>query len=348
MKKQIDNSRQRHNFYLLFFIRRFHPPEKEHATSPIIPSHPATHATHATHGDPMTFRQLELFLSLARTPHVRKVAEQHFLTQAAVSSALKELENEVGVPLFDRLNRRLVLNENGRALSEQLAPLMQQFHDTIGLFKGERMSGHMHIGASATIADYVLPQILYRFRDLYPDVSITTTSANSSEITQNVENGKLDMGFVEGEVQSAVVMTTPIGEEEMIIASSDADFARKGPYAMDTLLSRRWLLREPGSGTRDTFLQGLGDQAVHLHVFLEFDHTESVKRVLQNPDTLSCMSPYAIAPELKQEKLFAVAVHDLSFPRRFYRLLHRDKYETRPMETFSAMVSSALTPSGEK
>ncbi|MCW7754446.1 LysR family transcriptional regulator [Desulfobotulus sp. H1] len=296
----------------------------------------------------MTFRQLELFLSLARTPHVRKVAEQHFLTQAAVSSALKELENEVGIPLFDRLNRRLVLNENGRALSERLGPLMQQFHDTIGLFKGERMSGHMHIGASATIADYVLPQILYRFRDLYPDVSITTTSANSSEITQNVENGKLDMGFVEGEVQSAVVMSAPIGEEEMIVVSSDAGFASKGPYSMQSLLSRRWLLREPGSGTRDTFLQGLGDQAVHLNVFLEFDHTESVKRVLQNSDTLSCMSPYAIRPELEQKKLFAVPLKTIRFPRRFYRLLHRDKYETRPMETFSTIVKNALNQNDEK
>ncbi|TWI65793.1 DNA-binding transcriptional LysR family regulator [Desulfobotulus alkaliphilus] len=290
----------------------------------------------------MTFRQLELFLALARTPHVRKVAEQHFLTQAAVSSALKELENEVGIPLFDRLNRRLVLNENGRALSERLGPLMQQFHDTIGLFKGERMSGHMHIGASATIADYVLPQILYHFRDLYPDVAITTTSANSSEITQSVENGKLDMGFVEGEVQSTVVMSAPIGEEEMVIVSSDAGFARKGPYKIASLLSKRWLLREPGSGTRDTFLQGLGDQAVNLNVFLEFDHTESVKRVLQNPDTLSCMSPYAIEPELLQKKLFIVKVKDLHFPRKFYRLLHRDKYETRPMETFSRMIQAIL------
>lgn len=296
----------------------------------------------------MTFRQLELFLALSLTPHVRKVAEQHYLTQAAVSSALKELENEVGVPLFDRLNRRLVLNENGRALSERLAPLMQQFHDTIGLFKGERMSGHMHIGASATIADYVLPHILYRFRDLYPDVSITTTSANSSEITQSVENGKLDMGFVEGEVQSAVVMSAPIGEEEMIVVSSNQDFARKGPYTMDSLLRHRWLLREPGSGTRDTFLQGLGDQAVHLHVFLEFDHTESVKKVLQNPDTLSCMSPYAIEPEIQQGKLFPVALSNMRFPRKFYRLLHRDKYETRPMETFSSMVSTVLRRGGKK
>lgn len=290
----------------------------------------------------MTFRQLELFLALAKTPHVRKVAEQHFLTQAAVSSALKELENEVGVPLFDRLNRRLVLNENGRALSERIAPLMQQFHDSIGLFNGERMSGHMHIGASATISDYILPQLIFRFRDKYPDVLITTTSGNSSEITHAVESGKLDMGFVEGQFQSPVVVAAALGMEDMVVVTSNAAFAEKGPYDMETLLDKRWLLRERGSGTRDNFLHGLGDIATRLNIFLEFDHTESVKRVLRNPDTLSCMSPYAIELELRQKRLFKVPIRNLTFQRRFYRLLHRDKYETRPMITFSNMVQEAL------
>lgn len=291
----------------------------------------------------MTFRQIELFLALAKTPHVRKVAEQHFLTQAAVSSALKELETEVGTPLFDRLNRRLVLNESGRMLFEKLAPLMQQFGDAIDLFKGERMAGHMMIGASATIADYVLPQLLYRFRDLYPDVTVTTTSANSSEIVQGVETGTIDIGFVEGEVRSSSAIFTPIGEEEMVIVTSDAKTAEEGPYRMQELLDKRWLLREPGSGTRDTFLQRLDDQAVNLRVFLEFDHTESVKRVLQNPDTLSCMSPYAIAPELKQKKLYRLAVKGVEFPRRFYKVIHRNKYETRPMNTFADMVQNELS-----
>ena len=291
----------------------------------------------------MNFRQIELFLALSRTPHVRKVAEQHYLTQAAVSSALKELENEVGTQLFDRLNRRLVLNANGRALQEKLRPLMQQFHDAFDLFKGERMAGHMIIGASATIADYILPELLYRFHNLYPDVKITATSGNSSDIVQGVEQGSLDMGFVEGESHCPSVTFEAISYEEMTIVTSDRNVADAGPYKMADLLGKRWLMRERGSGTRDSFLHRLNDMAMHLNIFLEFDHTESVKKVLlRHPDTLSCMSPYAVANELENEELFIVPVEGIRFSRRFYKALHRNKYSTRPMEIFADMVKTHL------
>lgn len=239
----------------------------------------------------MTLRYLEIFLALARTPNMRDAATRLFISQAAVSSALRDFEAELGVPLFDRIGRGIRLNDKGRLLEERLAPLYNQLKNVLSLVSSDTLAGRIRIGASTTLSDFVLPQVLYNFRMQHDQVSIECEAGNTADIVHHVENGLLDVGFVEGEVHNLAVEVTPLAKESLVIVTADKALADSGPHPIEKLLDRHWLLREPGSGTRETFLRKITPLGLRPKIFLEFEHNDPIKLVLRNPGTLSCLSP---------------------------------------------------------
>ena len=292
--------------------------------------------------DEMTLRHLEIFLALARTPRMREVGERHFISQAAVSSALRDFEAELGVPLFDRVGRGILLNDKGRLLAERLAPLYTQLNNALGLARSDALAGRLCIGASTTLADFVLPQILYDFKMRHSDVEIECESGNTADIVRHVESGKLDVGFVEGEVLQLSVTVTPLGRETLVVVSSDSSLACSGPHSVAGLMDRHWLLREPGSGTRETFLRQLSPRGLRPEVFFEFGHNDPIKLLLRNPDTLSCLSPRVVERELRAGELFVVPVADAVFVRSFYRVEHKSRAFSRLRQTLCEAVRKAL------
>ncbi|EFL49440.1 transcriptional regulator, LysR family [Solidesulfovibrio fructosivorans JJ]] len=290
----------------------------------------------------MTLRHLEIFLALAATPHMRDVAARLFVSQAAVSSALRDFEAELGVTLFDRIGRGIRLNEKGRLLESRLAPLFSQLTDIFGYVARDSMAGHVRVGASTTLADYVLPQILYDFQTRYEHVAITCESGNTADIVQHIEAGSLDIGFVEGDVRSLLVRAAPLLRERLVVVTSDRHLAAAGPQPMARLMGRRWLMREQGSGTRETFLSRLFPLDLRPELFLEFDNNDSIKAVLENPDTLACLSPLVVARELASGELFAVPIADVAFERVFSRVMHRDRIASPLLDAVSTAVNNRL------
>ena len=273
----------------------------------------------------MTLRYLEIFLALARTPNMRDAAARLFISQAAVSSALRDFEAELGVPLFDRIGRGIRLNDRGRLLEERLAPLYNQLKNVLSLVSSDTLAGRIRIGASTTLSDFVLPQVLYNFRMRHDQVSIECEAGNTADIVHHVENGLLDVGFVEGEVHNLAVEVTPLAKESLVIVTADKELADAGPYPVEKLLDRHWLLREPGSGTRETFHRKITPLGLRPKIFLEFEHNDPIKLVLRNPGTLSCLSPRVVEREISAGELFIVNVSDARFDRTFYRVEHRDR-----------------------
>lgn len=290
----------------------------------------------------MTLRYLEVFLELARTPNMRDVAARMFVSQAAVSSALRDFEAELGVELFDRAGRGIRLNEKGRLLEIRLAPLYNQLRNVLSLVSEDGLMGKVHVGASATLADSVIPQILYDMRMRYAHVEIECQSGNTSEIVQQVENGKLDIGFVEGEVQNMGVTVTPLAHEQLVVVSADAEFAAHSRQISD-LMCAMWLLREAGSGTRETLLRQLTPLGLRPNIFLELEHTDAIKQVLRNPGTLSCMSPRVVEREVLAGELFVVPIMDVCFERMFYRVEHKDSTPSKLRDVLAEAVEARLT-----
>ncbi len=290
----------------------------------------------------ITFRQVELFLALARTGRIQSVAKEFLLTQSAVSTSIKRFEKAIGAPLFDRAHKKISLNSNGEVLAEELVPLMKRFQDIATMFKRDLIVGSLDIGASQTIADYILPEVLYSFQARHTDTRLSIWTGNSREVVHAVELGEVAVGFIEGEVPSRILRSEKIGEEELIVVTSDVDIAAERAWSMEELLDLRWILREVGSGTRDTFFNQLGEQAQKLNVFMELDHIESIKNVLRNPGTLSCISQHCIVHELARGTLFPVQIEGTHFSRNLYRVIHPRQSQTILMEAVCAEVDRAL------
>ena len=189
----------------------------------------------------MTLRYLEIFLALARTPNMRDAAAKLFISQAAVSSALRDFEAELGVSLFDRMGRGIRLNDKGRLLEERLAPLYNQLKNVLALVASDELAGKIRIGASTTLSDFVLPQVLYNFKMRHHQVEIECESGNTADIVRHVEHGLLDVGFVEGDVHNLAVEITPLAKESLVIVTADKALAEAGPYPIEALLDRHWL-----------------------------------------------------------------------------------------------------------
>lgn len=290
----------------------------------------------------MTLRQIEIFLALSRTPNMREVATRLFLSQAGVSSALRELETELGIGLFDRVGRGIRLNDKGRLLASQLAPVYQQFHESLDLVLSDAIAGDVRLGASTTLADYVLPPVLYDFKKRHGRVTIAFQAGSTKEIVGRIEDGSLDMGFVEGEVTSIKVRVTPLCTDDLVVVTSNRRLAEGGPYALRELMDENWLLRQEGSGTRETFLHHAMQNGLSPNIFLQLSNNEAIKTVLHQADTLVCISPRVVAAELRHREFFRVPIRDVVFSRLFLQVLHRDRPLSPLLDRVSQAVREAL------
>jgi len=282
----------------------------------------------------MTLRQLELFLALSKKPHIGEVGKEVGLTQSAVSMAIKSLEEILETRLFDRINKKIVLNENGRHFLTRVEHLVLGLKEAESIFRDEHLHGEIRVGVSSSIANYIIPKIFYSFMQSHDGVSFKMETGNTHEVASLIESGRVDMGFIEGEYDGLDIENEVLGKDELYIVTGDASLVRKEPYRMEELLSRRWVLREKGSGTRETFMNHLGDLGKSLNIYMELDHTGAVKSILSNKDTVSCLSRYSVQKELKYGLLFRLPVEGYSFTRSFYTIWHKNKFMSSLLSTF--------------
>ncbi len=280
----------------------------------------------------LTLRQMQIFLNVVLSGHLTNVAKEMKLSQSAISMSIKELENILGRPLFDRINKKLVLNEVGRAFYKEIDPIFKKLSDIEYEFKNSENRGMIRVGASTTIVDYLMPSIICSYMSSYPDVKITLKEGNTKEITQMIQEGSIDVGFVEGFVSGSDIVKEKIGVDELIVVSANENL--RGSYYIDELADKRWVLREEGSGTREVFLDYIKEKVDNLNIFLELGHTESIKSILMNRECLTCISRISVENEIKEGKLHQIDVKNFECKRDFLMIYHKDKYHSTLFEKF--------------
>lgn len=280
----------------------------------------------------LTLRQMEIFLNVVREGHLTNVAKGMGLSQSAISMSIKELENILGNPLFDRINKKLILNEMGRSFDKEIAPIIKKLNDIEYEFKNTVNKGMVRVGASTTIVDYLMPPIICSYMNNYPDVKIGLKEGNTKHIVNLLKRGKIDVGFIEGRVHDPEIIKEVIGIDELVVVTTDTDLNTE--CFIDTLQERNWVLREQGSGTRDVFLDYIKDKVDHINIFLELGHTESIKSLLINHKCLTCISKIAVKNEIKDNKLIRVPLKNFECKREFLMIYHKDKYHSDLFEKF--------------
>ncbi len=282
--------------------------------------------------DKLTLRQLEIFLNVVKEGHLTNVAKGMGLSQSAISMAIKELEKILGNPLFDRINKKLILNEMGRAFEKEVSPLLKKINDIEYEFKNTVNKGMIRVGASTTIVDYLMPPIICSYMNNYPDVKVALKEGNSKNIVELIKEGELDVAFIEGIVNDPEIIKSIIGVDELVVVTTDKTL--NNACFIDTIQDKKWVLREEGSGTREVFLDYVKDKVDHINIFLELGHTESIKSLLKNNQCLTCISKISVALELKNRELIQVPLRNFECKRNFYMIYHKDKYRSELFNKF--------------
>ena len=282
--------------------------------------------------DKLTLRQMEIFLNVVREGHLTNVAKAMGLSQSAISMAIKELEKILGNPLFDRINKKLILNEMGRSFQKEIAPIIKKINDIEYEFKNTVNKGMVRVGASTTVVDYMMPPIICSYMNNYPDVKVALKEGNTKNIVELIKEGKLDVGFIEGMVNDSDIIKEVIGIDELVVVTTDTELNKE--CFIDSIQSRKWVLREEGSGTREVFLDYVKDKVDHINIFLELGHTESIKSLLMNHQCLTCISKIAVRNEIETDKLIRIPLKNFECKRHFFMIYHKDKYKSELFEKF--------------
>lgn len=282
-----------------------------------------------------SLRQLEIFVAVSRTESVSRAADVLSLSQSATSTALSELERQFDLQLFDRVGKSLRINETGLQLLPRAVELLDRAKEIENLLQGHAGFGHMKVGATLTVGNYLATLLVARFLQEHPDSRIQLQVHNTSTIVQQIANFELDLGLIEGDCNHPDIAVEPWVADELVVFSAPSHpLASKSNVNIEQLLKEQWILREVGSGTRATFDRALHGHHSELKIRLELEHTEAIKRAVESGLGIGCISRLALKDAFRRGSLVPISTPKLDFGRYFYFLWHKQKYQTMGMKAF--------------
>ena len=284
----------------------------------------------------MTLEQLRIFAAVAEREHLTQAAEALHLTPSAVSSAIRVLEERYGIALFHRTGRRIELTEAGLAfLPEAKATLARATSADLFLTEiGGLKRGTLAIAASQTVVGYWLPPLLLRFHEAYPAIDIRIVGGNTEQAAEAVLEGRAELGIIEGEVDHPALSQRIVARDRVLVVAPAGHAFAGRPVTPDELTQARWVLREPGSGTRSALTSALDETA--LDIALSLPSNEAVRSAVLAGNTLTAVSEYVVRDDLATGRLAPVA---FDLPERAFRLLrHKERYRSKAALAFEKLL----------
>ena len=271
----------------------------------------------------ITLRQLEVFAEVLKSGSTTQASVMLALSQSAVSAALTDLEGQLGVQLFDRVGKRLVVNEHGRLLYPRALALLEQTTEIEQLFRED--NGAIRVYASSTIGNYILPAMIARYRHDFPDLPLELSVGNSQDVINAVLDFRVDIGLIEGPCHSTEIISEPWLEDELVVFAAPSSPLTKGPVTLEQLAASPWILRERGSGTRELVDYLLLSHLPRFQMAMELGNSEAIKHAVRHGLGISCLSRRVIAEQLQAGTLSEVPVPLPRLVRTLWRVHHRQK-----------------------
>ncbi|MEO5671076.1 MAG: LysR family transcriptional regulator [Ramlibacter sp.] len=272
----------------------------------------------------VTLRQLEVFSATAREGSTRAAADKVARSQSAASTALADLEKTLGVELFDRVGRRLSLNENGRALLPRAVSLLEQSGELERLFDAEHPAP-LRMASSFTIGEYVLPGLIAEWERAHPRNQVRLDIANTREVLQAVADYDVDIGFIEGTGSHPELSVRRWQSDQLVIVAAPGHPLAGRRVSAQRLAEASWILREQGSGTREAADRWLTASLTQVNVKLELGSNEAVKRAVRSGLGLGCISRLAVSEALAQGLLIELSTTLPAMERSLAIVVHKTK-----------------------
>jgi DNA-binding transcriptional LysR family regulator len=298
-----------------------------------------------------SFRELEIFCKVVELESFSRAAEAVFLVQASVSERIASLEKKIGTRLLDRLGRKVIPTAAGELLHKH-ATLLLEMRETARLeierFLGLEQ-GEISMGGSTIPGEYILPDLIGRFYQKYPHLSVKLTIADSTEIENRVLAGKLEIGVIGSKSLHPNLLCQPLWRDELVLAVPVGHpWARRKAVSLQELRKTPFILREEGSGTLkilEAYLRKSGADGINaLQVSTRFGSSTAVKEGIKSGLGLSILSARAIETEVKARLLKALRIKGLSMSRNFFLIRNKLRIASPACR---AMLEFLRTTAGE-
>ncbi|MEW5756649.1 MAG: LysR family transcriptional regulator [Pseudomonadota bacterium] len=285
----------------------------------------------------MSDRRLKVFHTVAKLLSFTKAAEALHMTQPAVTFQVRQLEEQLNTRLFDRTHNRISLTDAGERVygyATRIFDLYDEMENSVRELTGD-ISGVLLIGASTTIAEYMLPALLGDFKRMYPDVGLRLKVSNTDGIVSMVENNVIDLGVVEAPVANKNLAVELCRMDKLVvIVPHGHPLADKGKVRIPDLLGYPYISREEGSGTRDVingYLKLNGYDEGELNTIMELGSPESIKGVVQAGIGITIMSETTLSKEMALGTLVALDLEP-ALERPFSFVHQKQKFKQRAMD----------------
>lgn len=271
-----------------------------------------------------TLRHLEIFLAVAKEQSISRAAEQLSMSQSATSAALQEFESRYNLQLFDRSAKRLRLNSLGISLRSKAEKLMVHAQEFDKDLQQNEELGHLRVGASLTIANYLAAGFLATYMQRHPKADVELTADSTPEIINSVLNFEVDVGLIEAEMNHNDLSQLLWRDDKMVaICSPEHPFAHKSQLTDKDITQCRWIVREPGTAHRKTFDQAMQGLLVDLDIRLQLPQNEAIKNAVKAGLGVGCLSEVAVADEIEQGSLVVLPLKKRPMNRHFYIITHK-------------------------
>lgn len=268
--------------------------------------------------------RLRVFYSVAKKLSFTKAAEELYITQPAITKHIKELETQLAIRLFERKGNKISLTQAGEILLEKTRRIFEIYDELeyeISELRG-KISGKLKLGASSTIAQWVIPEILSKFNEAYPSIEISLMNGNSKQIEDALLNNEIDLGIVEGSKTRKDLRYNIFKSDILVsVVNAQSELASKDEITVEELKKIPLVLREHGSGTLDVILKTLNDNfgisIGDLNVLMHLGSTESIKTYLYHSEAMAIISCAAVRKEVNAGLLKRIKIKDVKFKRHF-------------------------------
>ncbi len=295
----------------------------------------AQQAERARSGCP-DLNKLRVFAVVPEHENFTRAAEELLISQPALSVHVRDLEQYYGVPLFEKSGRGVRLTEVGRLVhwyARKILALAAESEEAVDDLQGLR-SGHLRLGASTTVGEYLLSPILGAFRREYPGVRVSLQIANSAHIEDRLRHGEVHMGLIGKPVSDPDLETEPFLEDHILLIVPPEHPWAGAEVSPEELCGEMLVSREPGSATRDVTDRALAELGVAMEVTLELGQTEAVKGAVAAGLGVAFVSSCAVRQEVVLDRVAVARVHGLNIARQFYLVRREDRRLTAAERAF--------------
>lgn len=286
----------------------------------------------------MTLRHFEIFRAVAEIGNFTKAAEKLYITQSAVSHAIRELEERSGTPLFDRLSKSVKLTKSGELLLEEINPILASCEALESHITNLEKQAPIHIVSSITIAAFWLPKIIQNFYNEWPDISVNVEVVSAATAIEILRLGKADIALIEGAAPQGPFICTPFASYPLKIVCAPNYPVDTEELSIEKFCSEKLLLREKGSAIRDTM-----DSILYLLGHTVYPTWTSVNSLVLIEAAkagfgITVLPDVLLKDALAQKELIPLSIDNLSLKNELIAVWHRDKYITAPLKTLLSFI----------